>query len=644
MTLLLLGCVQGAFPWWDQDNPHDDFDGDGFTEMDGDCDDGSAAVHPGAEERCNGLDDDCDGNIDGADALEIARWFLDVDGDGFGSPVHVDSCEQVVGAVADSTDCDDGDAGVHPNAEESCNSLDDDCDGAVDEGLDLSGYLDQDGDGYGVGELLLSCALPLAEQDGDCDDGDESVQPGAAETWYDGVDQDCLGDDDWDADADGQVPESFGGGDCDDTDPDSHRGAEEICDDGVDQDCDGTSIGCRSEGAEQLGTANRLLGPSGGLAGGPVAIIGDRDGDGTGDLLIAAPRAAGYSCFTAETDPLHAGKVWFVSGAEATTQVLGDPTWSGGVHLGTAMLAADFTGDGLDEVVLLGHGPSLWIDDQGAVTVVEESLSLPVCSDGALRSLDADSDGDLDLFVTQGRYQQSGAAWLLEDPLTGFEDQLASISGPGFGVGGTAVDLDGTGLADVVGGTIQPNAAVRVFSDPVGELGTDDADWVLVHASSTTRLGYVVVPAGDVDGDGLEDVAVTDSDSTGTLYLLGADSLGQPGEDTIWSRSRTSVLGQGGAAYADFGDLDGDGVQDLALASPTGAGGDGVVAVFYGPISSGGYASTDSDLDIQGPSGAAIDRPAIGHVDGDGAGDLLVGSPSFQSESGAAWLWYGSGL
>jgi alpha-tubulin suppressor-like RCC1 family protein len=82
---------------------------------------------------------------------------------------------------------------------------------------------DSDGDGFGDPEGAMAvCAPPsgTVENDGDCDDTSAAIHPGAEEVWYDGVDSDCDGGSDYDADGDGQDAEKWGGTDCDDADPD----------------------------------------------------------------------------------------------------------------------------------------------------------------------------------------------------------------------------------------------------------------------------------------------------------------------------------------------------------------------------------------------------------------------------------------
>ena len=110
-----------------------DADGDGYSSSE-DCDDSNAAIHPGAEERCNGVDDDCDAEVDESGAIGESTWHVDVDGDGFGDPdATVSACDQPTNAVDDATDCNDEDPWVYPGAEDSCDGVDSDCDGAIDE-------------------------------------------------------------------------------------------------------------------------------------------------------------------------------------------------------------------------------------------------------------------------------------------------------------------------------------------------------------------------------------------------------------------------------------------------------------------------------------------------------------------------------
>ena len=179
----------------------------GYEALGTDCDDTAATVNPATSEACNGIDDDCDGAIDDADtSVDLSTgstWYADTDADGYGDPaVGLDACDQPSGYEALGTDCDDTAATVNPGATEVCNSLDDDCDGDVDDAdssLDLSTasawYADADGDGFGdAATSSTTCIQPSStvSDDTDCDDTDADAYPGAAER-YDGLDNDCDG-------------------------------------------------------------------------------------------------------------------------------------------------------------------------------------------------------------------------------------------------------------------------------------------------------------------------------------------------------------------------------------------------------------------------------------------------------------------
>ena len=183
---------------------------DGYAEVDGDCDDADSSVHPGADEYCNGADDDCDGDIDEIGVVDGSTYYADTDGDGYGDPDSTTmGCEDEEGYVADATDCDDDDSSTYPGAEELCDEVDNDCNDLVDDGASETWYLDEDGDGFGVStDTIETCDEPegYALEDGDCDDEDILTNPGETEA-CDGVDNNCDGTADEDSEVLGQHPD-----------------------------------------------------------------------------------------------------------------------------------------------------------------------------------------------------------------------------------------------------------------------------------------------------------------------------------------------------------------------------------------------------------------------------------------------------
>ncbi|NOY93977.1 MAG: hypothetical protein GXP55_22570, partial [Deltaproteobacteria bacterium] len=113
---------------------------------------------PGDESRCDGVDNDCDGQTD--EGLRVT-YYRDADGDGFGWPAtHVQSCPGVPpsGYVRNMGDCDDTCRTCFTGAPESCDGLDNNCNGVIDEGATLSYYRDLDGDGHGAGAPVQRCS------------------------------------------------------------------------------------------------------------------------------------------------------------------------------------------------------------------------------------------------------------------------------------------------------------------------------------------------------------------------------------------------------------------------------------------------------------------------------------------------------
>ena len=105
----------------------------GYVGSNSDCDDNDGAINPGAPEQCNGLDDDCDGVVDGPASIDALMWYPDLDGDGYGESPGVLDCFAPANHIEFEGDCDDTDPGINPDAAESCDGLDNDCDGTVDD-------------------------------------------------------------------------------------------------------------------------------------------------------------------------------------------------------------------------------------------------------------------------------------------------------------------------------------------------------------------------------------------------------------------------------------------------------------------------------------------------------------------------------
>lgn len=105
---------------------------DGLTPDGGDCNDADASIHPGAEEHCDDVDEDCDGEVD-EDAVDRTEWAVDADGDGWGTDEVELACDAIDGLTDKTGDCNDADPTIHPGADDPvCDGIDHDCDGRTE--------------------------------------------------------------------------------------------------------------------------------------------------------------------------------------------------------------------------------------------------------------------------------------------------------------------------------------------------------------------------------------------------------------------------------------------------------------------------------------------------------------------------------
>ncbi len=656
-----------------------DCDGDGYTAADGDCDDEDDGVHPDAEEDCDGIDQDCDGAVD-----------EDFDGDGDGYPDGSDDecagnldpdqldcddldldinpgVEEVCGDGADNDcdgdvdenvdedgdghstcdgDCDDSDPQVFPGADEVCNGEDDDCDGDVDDGLPVDDYYpDGDGDGFGAqgSAPVEDCQPPAdhADNDGDCDDTDPSVHPGAVEE-CDGEDDDCDGQVDdglptsWyfpDDDGDGYGASTGGvqdceappgtvadDSDCDDDDPAVNPGETEVCGDGIDNNCngvvDGIADGCGLQGTISLSAADaRLLGEGADDAAGiSAAGAGDVNGDGNDDILVGAYQ-------------------YFSQGPGKAYLLLGPVT--GNLSLASA------------DAVLVGEDTS---DRAGAA----------VAGGG-----DVNADGYDDVLVgaTDAGAAWHGAAYLVLGPMTGnvpLAGADAVLVGDDLGRLGNSVslgDLDDDGRADLVVGAaeeLDDDGAVYVVDGPAsGEIPTANAD-ALYTGGDSDHLGISVSAAGDVNNDGRADLLMgarfAGLQSCGVTYLAYGPVAGvQPVAAAQASFEGENGQDFSGSAVAIVQDVNGDGFDDMligALNNSEGGAMAGAAYLVHGP-KAGVNSLANAEARFIGEAaghGAGFSVASAGDVDGDGLGDLLVGATKYDvggPYQGAAYLIYG---
>ena len=670
----------------------------------GECDDTNPTVNPGATDTWyDGIDQDCDGADD-----------YDADVDGYVQDIHLGLPTTYVsgsGALPDG-DCDDTVTSVNPGATDTWyDGIDQDCDGRDDYDADEDGYVPDAYTGLATTYVTGSGSLP----DGDCDDTDSSINPAATDTWYDGIDQDCDGADDYDADGDGYASSDYTGDDCDDDDTAINPGEAEICDDGIDQNCDGTSDTCSFIGDIPVTDADAWFYGENAVdrvgQGDPgMANGGDLDGDGTDDLVVSA--------IFADDAGTNAGvvHVFFgpVSGAGVgvTTSDVEISGEAAGDLLGRSVVAAgDVDNDGFDDLFVSAQGEATNGTNTGAAYLVAGPLTAGSSGVGSLATTkfvgaaagdliadlapagDVDGDGNDDLlisaqFLDAGGTTDGGGAYLIYGPTTTASYDLASprssdarfigeVDGDEAGSslwGGE--DLDGDGTPDIIvasryydNGSDTDSGAVYVVHGPVsGDVDLSAADARFVGENSSDELGYGagVSTAGDLNGDGYQDLVAGArfNDRGGTKSGAGYVILGPITSGTLDTMSNADAIFVGEAAsdqtgdsVSGPGDVDGDGVDDLLIGSgwyDSTASNGGAGYFILGPVTAGTGVVDLSNADGRFLPEGDNDRLRItggGDLDADGYADILIAtqnnstnSATAGSQHGAAYLFYGKGL
>ncbi|MDP2310681.1 MAG: MopE-related protein [Pseudomonadota bacterium] len=627
LVLLFLACSQDIAI-----TKHDtDADSDGYL-AEVDCDDAHASVNPDAPELCDGLDNDCDGVVDDA-ATDAASWYADDDGDTFGAGEAVAACEAPLGHVANADDCDDAAPDVNPAGVETCDEVDQDCDGDVDEGAadEPAWYADADDDGYGAGEPLAACEPPagFVAGDEDCDDARADVNPGAAEAdCADPVDYNCDGSVMWaDADADG-APACE---DCDDADATVGPGATETCD-GRDDDCDAEVDEGFDADADSLADCFDSE-ECDGL---------DNDGDG----VVDEAGATGESDWYADADEDGYGEGEPLAACDAPAGFVGN----------------DEDCDDTDATVGPGATETCNAVDDDCDAEVDEGFdadadTLADCFDSEeCDGLDNDGDGAVD---EAGAAGESG--WYADDDDDGYGagEPLAACDAPAGFVAGDedCDDTDATASpvgTEVCGDGVDQDCDGADFVCPAERWsGTSSVELAGVATSgdgSVESYGYAIAGEMDLDGDGYDDLGVgayahNDPSVVGTLEgrLYVRRGLLEDGGETVLQLDAGLANGGLGRDVAAIGDPDGDGYDDL-LVNGYGSNRGRVYWIEGENVPTSGtttayvsaYTTTTWDSEIGGDAndgelGALLDGP--GDLSGDGVPDIVLADSEYQGSS-----------
>jgi len=636
-------------------------------------------THGGVDEEAwEDLTDHTPGHVDDdgepIEDQESHTWYPDLDGDGYAGQATTRvgterPADHILLIESQGWDCDDDDHDVHPDATEVCgNGIDEDCDGADEDGMEF--YADEDGDGYGDPDHTeAACSLPdgFSRDDDDCDDDDPDVNPAGEDVPCDGVDGDCDGldaADTWYADRDGDSYPSetdtteactqpsgyLAGGrtDCDDTRAEVNPAADEVCGNGLDDDCDGdedqgveyyedadedgfsdgsdwhcdtpgsgwleveTERDCDDQDATVFPGATEVCGN---------AVDEDCDArDDTGDLWYGDVDGDGYTSGTTWACTQPSGYL----DAEAEEDCDDEHA---AVHPGAAEVCGNGVDDDCDDEGL-ACGPAgdmevadgdFWLSGESEDDHAGSSVAGPG---------DVDGDGQLDLLI--GAYGDdtmgpaAGAAYLLLGPVTadralGDYDALLLGMGSGDAAGSSlaASDLDGDGYGDlVVGagysstGATYAGSAYVLYGPVSDQVLLDGADAVIDGNRASTYLGSALALAGDQDSDGVQELLVGARADAASDWAEGRALLFSGLEGSLDPQDAlVTLVGQVAGDEAGFSvdgghDVDGDGFDELFVGAPEADGGKGFAYLIRGPVTSD-LDLVDADLRLYGSSSNA---------------------------------------
>ncbi len=393
-------------------------------------------------------------------------------------------------------------------------------------------------------------------------------------------------------------------------------------------------------GQDLADSAYHFEGPVlGANAGYSVASAGDVDGDGLDDILIGAPGLNSQSSGHAYL---------FLGSSMVNNQNLSQPDYAfvgegPGDEFGYSVASAgDVDGDGLDDILI---GAPNHLNESGRIYLMLGS-SLGVPGAGPINANTAD-------YKIQGEYN---------------EDQ----AGKHFSSAG---DIDGDNLDDLLfgvpghasPGSLMSGKAYLMLGVSLGAdsfLNLGNSDYHFTGQSSHNSLGASVASAGDVNGDGFDDILIGETgyddganQEIGRVGLFYGGNFGLFITQYDFSQAEYTFVGQSsysfaGSSVSSAGDVDEDGLDDILIGSYAHDGYSGAAYL----VSSTNLQSLPSQSEIAlqtstykffGESAddyAGYSVSSAGDVDNDGIPDILVGAYGYNTDRGRGYLYLGSSL